>query len=59
MLGAPLNLTTPNFRPATEIAGGTPPDDGFFDNTATFRGAIKDNAEASDWTVGWTAYPAN
>lgn len=33
--------------------GATPPDDGFFDTTATFVGAVG----TEDWTAGWTAYP--
>jgi hypothetical protein len=53
------SLTAPNFKPAAGspalTGGATPPDDGFFDKTATFVGAIGD----TDWTAGWTAYPAN
>ena len=52
------STTAPDFKPRTAAAitgGATPPDDGFFDTTATFVGAIG----ADDWTSGWTAYPQN
>jgi hypothetical protein len=53
------SLTAPNYAPsATSPAlsgAATPPSDGFFDDTATFVGAIRDGA--SDWTAGWTAFP--
>jgi hypothetical protein len=39
------------------VGGATPPAGGFFDQTATFVGAVKDTA--GDWTAGWTAYPSN
>jgi hypothetical protein len=60
--GADPQLTAPNqpvpsFQPADGApvltGGATPPDDGFFDATATFIGAIG----ATDWTEGWTSYP--
>ncbi len=58
-LGAPSSLTAPNFLPATGspalLGGATPPSDGFFDATATFKGAFG----TVDWTSGWTAFPAN
>jgi len=60
-LGAPTNETAPNFKPAagspvlTASEAAVPPNDGFFDSTATFVGAIG----STDWTTGWTAYPAN
>lgn len=48
---------TPTFAPASgspALSGGaTPPDDGFFDKTATHVGAVG----ADDWTTGWTAWP--
>jgi hypothetical protein len=56
-----LNKTQPNFKPvATSEAlvsanAAPPPDDGFFDKTATFIGAIG----TDDWTAGWTKYPQN
>jgi hypothetical protein len=57
MLAAPLNVTAPNFAPMTGapvLTGGATPPSGF-DATATFIGAIG----ATDWTAGWTAFPAN
>jgi hypothetical protein len=54
-----LSKTAPNFKPnanATALSGGaTPPNDGFFDTSATFIGAVG----TDDWTAGWTAYPQN
>lgn len=54
-----MSKTAPNFKPmaaSSALTGGaTPPNDGFFDPTATFIGAIGD----TDWTLGWTAYPQN
>jgi hypothetical protein len=41
----------PSFGPKTTVAGATPPNDGFFDVTATYRGALKD---AND---GWATAP--
>src|ERR1043165_3447079 len=55
----PLNKTAPNFKPMAGApaltAGTTPPNDPFFDATATFAGAIG----TDDWTAGWTKYPQN
>jgi hypothetical protein len=54
-----MSKTAPNFKPmppSMAIGGGaTPPNDGFFDATATFIGAVGDE----DWTLGWTSYPQN
>jgi hypothetical protein len=53
-----MSKTTPNFKPvanAAALTGGVPPTDPFFDQTATFRGAIG----TDDWTAGWTKYPQN
>lgn len=51
------NEPVPGFKPldgSPVLTGGaTPPDDGFFDTTATFIGAIG----ATDWTEGWTSFP--
>lgn len=56
-LSGALNRTTPSFKPdagSPALTGGaTPPNDGFFDTTATFIGAMG----TDDWTAGWTAYP--
>jgi hypothetical protein len=55
--GARNNLAAPDWKPTAGAAaltgGATPPDDGFFDASATFVGAIG----SEDWTLGWTAYP--
>lgn len=52
-------VTSPVFKPLMDSPaltnGGTPPNDGFFDVTATFVGAVG----TTDWTTGWTAYPEN
>src|SRR5262249_37428296 len=37
-----FNADTPGFAPASALAGATPPNDGFFEASATFRGAVKD-----------------
>ncbi len=52
-----LNLTAPNFAPkagSPVLSGGETPPSGF-DSSATFVGAIG----ATDWTAGWTSFPAN
>ncbi len=57
-----LNLASPNFHPGanspalTVANAAPPPSDGFFDATAMYLGAV---GGAADWTLGWTAYPAN
>jgi hypothetical protein len=52
-----LLLETPDFKPGSGAAaltgGATPPNDGFFDASATFVGAFG----AEDWSAGWTAFP--
>jgi hypothetical protein len=52
-----FDLGAPQFAPSAGAAaltgGAAPPDDGFFDASATFVGAVG----AEDWTQGWTAYP--
>ncbi|MBE2254442.1 MAG: hypothetical protein IAE78_33245 [Myxococcus sp.] len=52
-------VTAPVFKPLADspalVGGATPPNDGFFDVSATFVGAVG----TTDWTVGWTAYPEN
>jgi hypothetical protein len=57
MLEDPKNLTAPNFAPKSGspvLSGGATPGTGF-DTSATFIGAIG----GTDWTSGWTSYPAN
>lgn len=57
MVSAMHNLTAPSFMPlaAPSVLAGAVPPGGFFDASATFKGAMG----ATDWTAGWTAYPAN
>ncbi len=58
-LAAPTSLLTPSFKPLAEspalMGGSAPPDDGFFDSTVTFVGAVG----VVDWTTEWTAFPEN
>lgn len=53
-LSNPFALPNPNALPkqtSPALTGGaTPPNDGFFDATATYIGAFKD----VDWTAGWS-----
>jgi len=55
MLTAPLDVVTPNFKPAAgspALTGcGTPPTG--LDTAATYCGAIG----TTDWTMGWTRFP--
>jgi hypothetical protein len=47
----------PRFRPAVAQTGNaaTPPDDGFFDPTASYVGAFRD--EKDDWATGnWVVF---
>ncbi|MBP6629382.1 MAG: hypothetical protein KBG28_09205 [Kofleriaceae bacterium] len=56
MLTAPSSMTAPSFAPmagSPALSCGTPP--AGFDTTATFCGGVG----ATDWTTGWTAFPAN
>ena len=59
LLSSASVVTAPVFKPLTDspalTGGATPPDDGFFDVTATFVGAVG----STDWTAGWTAFPEN
>ena len=59
MLGDATNLDAPNFIPAAASPAAsdaaTPPDDGFFDATATYMGAFEPDGD--DWMAGWTAFP--
>lgn len=58
MIGGAHNLAAPSFMPAAvsaQLIGAAPPADGFFDGSATFKGAMG----TEDWTAGWTAFPAN
>lgn len=59
-LTAATDKAAPNFKPAAgspaldASKAATPPTGGFFNDKATFIGAIGE----SDWTAEWTAYPA-
>ena len=59
LLRNPFNLEEPNFLPkagSPALTGaGTPPNDGFFDPTATFVGAFG----GTDWTAGWAKFMVN
>jgi hypothetical protein len=59
-LGDASNATAPDFVPAADnpcADGVAPPDNGFFDTSATYMGAFEPGGD--DWTAGWTAYPAD
>lgn len=53
------DLAAPSLQPKAgspaRTGAGTPPAGGFFDATATYVGAMGD----TDWTTGWTSFPAN
>jgi hypothetical protein len=59
-LTAATDQTKPNFMPMAgspaldASKAATPPADGFFNDKATFIGAMG----PTDWTAGWTAFPA-
>jgi hypothetical protein len=61
MLTDPFNLDNPNVTPlpgSPALTGGaTPPNDGFFDVTATTPGALSDDP-TENWTANWTTYPS-
>ena len=52
----PFNLSNPNFLPTSSspalIGAATPPNDGFFDPSATFVGAFG----STDWTAVWSDF---
>ena len=58
-LAAATSVTAPSFKPLSDspalMGGANAPDDGFFDPTANFVGAVG----VTDWTAGWTAFPEN
>ncbi len=60
LLSQASSVTSPVFKPLAESpafsGGATPPNDGFFDSSATFIGAV---GPSTDWTAGWTAFPEN
>jgi hypothetical protein len=61
MLTDPFNLANPNVTPLPGSPaltnGATPPNDGFFDITANYPGALNDDP-AKNWTLNWTTYPS-
>ncbi|MDX1450716.1 MAG: hypothetical protein R3246_16830, partial [Acidimicrobiia bacterium] len=65
LLADAFNRTMPDFRPGAGSPalagagnGATPPDDGFFDVTATYIGAVDPDA-ATQWFEGWTTFAQN
>ncbi|MEM7418022.1 MAG: fibronectin type III domain-containing protein [Gemmatimonadota bacterium] len=62
LLADAFNRTAPDLRPGAgspALAGfATPPDDGFFDITVDFIGAV-DPAAATQWFEGWTTFAQN
>ena len=65
MLMDAFNRTVPDFRPgpgspalASAGNGATPPDDGFFDITAAYIGAVDPDA-ATQWFEGWITLAQN
>ncbi|TVQ99007.1 MAG: hypothetical protein EA398_12690 [Deltaproteobacteria bacterium] len=61
LLADPFNYGNPGLVPASgspaATVGATPPDDGWFDTSATHAGAFAPGGE--DWMSGWTAFPEN
>jgi hypothetical protein len=55
-LGKAFDANQPGFGPATTIAGATPPNDGFFDATATYVGAFKDASDKWATTGKWIVW---
>ncbi|MBN2078020.1 MAG: hypothetical protein JW838_03585 [Spirochaetes bacterium] len=47
----------PNAAPTNSGTPVAPPDDGFFDVTANYIGAVE--SAASNWVDGWTEFPVN
>ncbi len=47
----------PQLGATNSVTAATPPNDGFFDTTANFIGAVENGA--NNWTSGWTEYPEN
>lgn len=60
MLTDPFNLANPNVTPLVGspvlTGGATPPNDGFFDVTAVYPGALSDDP-TKNWTLNWVTYP--
>ena len=62
LLADAFNRTAPDLRPGAgspaRMGAATPPDDGFFDITATFIGAVDPDA-TTQWFEGWTTFAQN
>ena len=64
LLNSAYSPTAPNFVPmsATAVGEGVVPpkeSDDFFDQSATYRGALNPTVGAKNWMDGWTAFPDN
>jgi hypothetical protein len=57
-LGAPFSQTAPDFSPATPLQtdAATPPNDGFFDASATYMGAFRDASDKWATTGKWAVW---
>ncbi len=51
----PMNGSMPDPRPTGVVTGGTPPNDGFFDVSATYIGAF----HTTNWLATWTNWALN
>lgn len=51
----PFTGSIPDPRPTAVVTGGTPPNDGFFDVSATYIGAFN----TTNWLTGWTTWAKN
>ena len=51
----PFDGNMPNPVPTVVVTGGTPPNDGFFDVSATYIGAFN----TTNWLTGWTTWAKN
>ncbi len=61
LLGDPYNFASPDWVPATggpADSGATPPDNGFFDTSATYIGAVEPGT-SSPWYAGWITTARN
>ncbi|WP_111497601.1 hypothetical protein [Marinobacter bohaiensis] len=61
MLPAARDITSPSFQPimtSRQMNAETPPESEFFDESATFQGAINPVSKTT-WMDDWTAFPAS
>jgi len=54
----PFDAASPVFGPASTLPGATPPADGFFDTTASYRGAFRDASDTWATTGKWVVWSA-